>query len=435
MARTAENLSGMETIFGTLCLLLPLGMTFAAGPPLPAPSLPPPSESEFTIIQVTTAQELIDAAWDLTSNQAIVIAPGTYDLASTSFPNGVDGRITVGRFGAPPIQNIQIRGSTDDPDDVVIHGAGMLNSIVPFGIQIFTATDVTLANFSIGEVYFHAIMIQGNQGASNIRIYNVRAYNAGQQIIKGSGAGADDVVVEFSRVEYTDGAEIHPEGATPNTCYTNGIDVTGGNHWIIRDSRISRIRCKDSTLAGPAILIWQGAADTIIERNLILDSSRGISLGLVSASDHSGGIIRNNLIRSNPLATYAVDVPIYATSPNALIAHNSALTEGTYPNAIEIRFSDATNVRVRANLVDAGIAARNGATPSLEENVTAAPDEWFADVVSGDLRLSGLGLASVPLVTRDMNVSEDCVVDPRPTLTRVGACESATDRLFRNGFE
>lgn len=410
-------------------------LAHANAPPRPAPPLPPLSDTEYNIIEVDTAQELTDAAWNLSSNQAIVIAPGVYDLANTTFPNGVDGRITVGRFGATPIQNIQIRGSTGNPDDVIIRGAGMLDPIVPHGIQIFTARDVTLADFSIGEVYFHAIMLQGNQGANDIRIYNVRAFDAGQQIIKGSGAGADDVTVEYSRIEYTDGAEIHPEAASPNTCYTNGIDVTGGNRWIIRDNRISRIRCQDNTLAGPAILIWQGAADTIIERNLILESSRGISLGLVNSSDHTGGIVRNNLIRWDPAAAYAVDVPIYTTSPNALIAHNSALTAGTYPNAIEVRFSGATKVLVRANLVDASIAARNGAAPILEQNVTAALDKWFADVASGDLRLSSVGLQSVPLVTRDAQVAEDCLMDSRPMLTRTGACGSGTDRLFRNGFE
>ena len=410
-------------------------LAYATAPPRPAPPLPPLSDTEYNIIEIDTAQELTDAAWNLSSNQAIVIAPGVYDLANTTFPNGVDGRITVGRFGATPIQNIQIRGSTGNPDDVIIRGAGMLDPIVPHGIQIFTARDVTLADFSIGEVYFHAIMLQGNQGANDIRIYNVRAFDAGQQIIKGSGAGADDVTVEYSRIEYTDGAEIHPEAASPNTCYTNGIDVTGGKRWVIRDNRISRIRCKDTTLAGPAILIWQGAADTIIERNLILESSRGISLGLVNSSDHTGGIVRNNLIRWDPAATYAVDVPIYTTSPNARIAHNTALTEGTYPNAIEVRFNGTTDVVVSGNLLDASIAPRNDASPMLQDNEVNASVTWFTDVVIGDLRLNPAGLQSVPLVMRDQDVLIDCLAQARPVQTRVGACEVNTDDLFADGFE
>ena len=43
----------------------------------------------------------------------------------------------------------------------MILGAGMLDPIVPFGFQIFTATDVTIAELSVGEVYYHAVAIQG----------------------------------------------------------------------------------------------------------------------------------------------------------------------------------------------------------------------------------------------------------------------------------
>ncbi|MBD8527624.1 right-handed parallel beta-helix repeat-containing protein [Pseudomarimonas arenosa] len=407
----------------------------AAPPPQAAPPFPPPDPMVYQIIDVDTAQELADAAWNLQSNQAIVIAPGSYDLAAVSFPNGVDGRITVGRFGAPVISNIQIRGATDNPADVVLRGAGMLNPIVPYGVQIFTARDVLLANFSVGEVYYHAIGVQGGQGAGDIRIYNVRAFDAGQQIIKGSGAGADDVSIEYSQVDYTVGAVVHPEGSPPNTCYTNGIDVTGGDRWIIRDTRIERIRCQNNAMAGPAILIWQGSADTLIERNLILDSSRGISMGLVASSDHSGGIVRNNLIRWNPSATYTVDVPIYTTSPNAKILHNTALTRGRYANGIEVRFSGATGVEVANNLLDAAVLPRQGATPIQSGNRSDAELGWFRDEANGDLRLSTSGESALTALPRRIDVLDDCLSEARPIMTEPGACGRDLRRVFADGFE
>src|SRR5690606_23127727 len=148
-----------------------------------------------------TAQALADACWSLASDTAIVLAPGVYDLASVNFPNGVDGRLTVGRFGAPPISNVQVRGATGDPADVVLVGAGMLDSIVPFGIQIFTATDVTIADLSIHSVYYHAVAIQGDQGAERVRLYHLRLFDAGQQIVKGSGGDADDITIEYSELD------------------------------------------------------------------------------------------------------------------------------------------------------------------------------------------------------------------------------------------
>ena len=416
--------------------LLLLGVSAAsAAPPRPPPALPPPDPDRYQIIQVSTAQALADAAWNLQSGQAIVIAPGEYRLAEVDFPNGVDGRLTVGRFGAAPIRDVQIRGATGRHEDVVLRGAGMLDPSVPYGLQLFTASQVVIADLSVGEVYFHAIGIEGAQGASEVLIHNVRAFDAGQQIIKGSGAGADDVEVAYSLVEYTQGALVHPLGSPANSCYTNGIDVTGGDRWIIRDTRIRRIRCQNGALAGPAILIWQGAADTLIERNLILDSSRGISLGLVGSSDHSGGMVRNNLIRWSPEASYAVDVPIYTTSPGARLLHNTALTRGRYPNAIEVRFAGAVGVEVAGNLLDAAIQPRNGATPALSDNRSDAQPDWFISESTGDLRLSAQGLLQVPRVPRRPDAFDDCLAEARPTNTETGACARDPQRIFDDGFE
>jgi hypothetical protein len=269
--------------------------------PVDAPRLAPPDPEELTIVAVDTAQELADACWNLVSTTAIVIAAGDYDLASVEFPNGVDGRLTVGRYGAPPISNVERRGATGNPADVVLHGAGMLDPIVPFGFQIFTATD---------------------------------------------------------------GAIERPEGAPPGSCYTNGIDAIGVDGWIVRDNLIRNIRCRNGALAGPALLLWQGSSDTLVERNAFVDCARGVSLGLIDGGDHTGGMVRNHLFRweltEDPGS--AIDVPIYTVSPGSTIVHNTALVAGQYPNAIEVRYASATGVEVRANRSDAAIQARDGAS-------------------------------------------------------------------------
>ena len=216
--------------------------------------MPPPDPSIYSIVEVDTAQELADACWNLASYQAIVIQPGTYDLSSVTFPNGVDGRLAVGRFGATPVENVQIRGATGDPSDVVLVGAGMLDVSVPFGFQIATATDVLIADLSVSDVYYHAISIQGEQVASRIHLYNLRLFDAGQQIIKGTSGGGDgveDVLIEYSELFFTAGAVVHPEGSPPNTCYTNAIDALEAERWIIRDNLIHDIRCQNLALAGP----------------------------------------------------------------------------------------------------------------------------------------------------------------------------------------
>jgi hypothetical protein len=396
----------------------------------------------FTVIEVNTAQELADACWNLQSNQAIVIAPGTYDLASVTFPNGVDGRLTVGRFGAAPISNVQIRGATGDPADVVLLGAGMLDPIVPFGIQIFTATDVLIADLSVGNVYYHVVALQGDQGAARVHLYHLRLFDAGQQIVKapspGSGGGGDDVVIEYSEIFYTAGAVVHPEGSPPNTCYTNGIDALGVSGWAIRHNLIRRIRCQNGELAGPAVLMWGGSSGTVVEANTLLESSRGVHLGL-GEGDHSGGIVRNNFFRWEPTSTYTVDVAIYTTSPGSLILHNTVLTRGLYPNAVEVRYASATGVQVRGNLLDAAVAARNGATPTVVDNETAAQLSWFVAEQTGDLHLNGTAGAAIDQVTSSADAPLDFDGSPRPTgsgLTDLGGDELGLgDVVFADGFE
>lgn len=415
--------------------------------PSEAPALPSPDPDSYTIIEVDTAQELADACWNLASHQAIMIAPGTYELASVSFPNGQDGRLTVGRYGAPTISDIQIRGATGDPQDVVLLGAGMLDTTVPYGLQIFTATDVLIADLSLGQVYYHAVAIQNDQGATRVRLYHCRFFDAGQQIIKGStgaGSGAEDVVIEHCELFLSAGAVNHPEGSPPGSCYTNAVDAYGGIRWIVRDTLIHDIWCQDGTLAGPAILMWGGASDSLIERTTILDCSRGVSLGLISSSDHSGGMVRNSFIRWDPSATYVRDAGIYLASPGSKALHNTVLTHGTYqpnggPVAIEVRFSGASNVEVANNLMDGSIWLRNGATPTLDGNLSTAQPSWFVDEASGDLHLAAGALGVADQVSWRPDCQDDFDAGQRPTgagLADLGADELGADSpIFGDGFE
>ncbi len=421
-----------------LGVLLAGALPLAALGPREAPRLPPLDPGLFTIVDVATAQELADACWNLASDTAIRIAPGTYDLAAVDFPNGVDGRLTIGRFGAPPIANVEIRGATGEAADVVLRGAGMLDPIVPFGFQIFTATDVRIADLSVGSVYYHAIAIQGDQGAERVTLRNVRAFDAGQQIVKASGSGADDVLIEYSEIFYTEGAVEHPEGSPPGSCYTNGIDGIGVADWIVRDNWIHDIRCQNGELAGPALLLWQGSSGSLVERNLFTDCSRGVSLGLGGGADHAGGIVRNNLFRwhPGPAPGYAVDVPIYTTSAGSKILHNSALVGGHYPNAVEVRFATATGVEVRSNLLDAAVAARDGASPATADNLTTAEAGWFADAATADLRLTAAATPAIAQVERLPDALDDFAAWPRPAPpgpTEIGA--RGWSLLFRTDFE
>jgi hypothetical protein len=288
----------------------------------------------------------------------------------------------------------------------------------------------------VHNIYYHDIAVQGDQGAHQVRLYHLRLYDAGQQIVKGV-PGADDVTIEYSELFFSAGAVNHPEGAPPGSCYTNAIDGVTDARWIVRDNLIHDIRCQDLSLAGPAILLWQGSSDTLVERNTIINSSRGISLGLISATDHFNGIARNNFIRWDAAANYAVDVPIYTTSPNSELLNNTVLTSGKYSNAVEVRYAGANGVKVTNNLLDAAIQPRDGAMPASSNNISNAQLAWFNAPASGDLHLTPNAVPAIGHATVLADAVDDFDAQARPAganQSDIGADQTLPNVIFKDGF-
>ncbi len=141
-----------------------------------------------------------------------------------------------------------IRGETNDPEDVVLAGRGMENpdfGAVPHGIWCNTP-NLKVQNLTIRDVYFHPIQLAGT--ADNPQIYNVRLIDAGEQFIKvsplGFGDGADNGVVEYTVMEYTNGPPMQDHGG--GTGYTNGVDVHAGRDWVIRNNLFKNFHTPDS---------------------------------------------------------------------------------------------------------------------------------------------------------------------------------------------
>jgi hypothetical protein len=206
-------------------------------PALPgnAPLLPPPPAGA---IRVDTVAELEAAVANLQSNQTIVVEPGTYQLTRTLF---------IGRNGQ--VQNVTIRGATDDFNDVVIRGLGMDGPFVnalALGISVYDAQDVTIANLSVGEVYWHAIDLQGSQGADRVNLYHCRFFDAGEQIIKSNagGGGVDDVKLEYCLVEYSAAPSVLDHGG--GTGYVGALHAHETDRWLIRHNLFRNFHTPDT---------------------------------------------------------------------------------------------------------------------------------------------------------------------------------------------
>jgi hypothetical protein len=360
--------------------------------------LPPPSGA---IVTVSTESALQAAVSSISSGTTIVIQPGTYNLTSTLWLRG-------------NVNNVAIRGSTNSCDDVILMGRGMSNASygnVPHGIWVGNAQNVLIANLTIRDVYYHPIQLNPSDGAQAPRIYNVRMIDAGEQFVKSSSnpsstTGVNNGVVEYSIMEYT---------TTARSNYTNGVDVHQGANWIIRNNLFRNIRAPAGQLAGPAVLMWNGSRDSIVENNLFLNVQYGIALGLstTKTNDHTGGIVRNNFFHRTSAQSGDVGIVIN-NSANTKVLHNTVILSGTYPNAIEYRFPATTGTEIRYNLTDGAVLSRNGATGTVANNITNAQPSWFVNAAVGDLHLLAGATTVIDKAAAHSSVSVDYDGESRP---------------------
>ncbi len=362
-----------------------------------------------TVNSVSSLQNAINQANSNGGNMTILIADGTYQIASTSsYPY-----ITA--------SNVVFRSLSGNRDLVIIHGGGMVD-VSPDTEDGFNiaGNHVTIADLTIRDVGNHGIQVSGH----NLYVHNVKIQNTYQQMLKGatSASSIDSAIVQCSLFEY-------PAGIGPNY-YTGGLDIHKGISWIVRDNVFNNISSPSGSLAEHAIHFWNNSANNIVERNQIINCDRGIGFGL-GDSPNNGGIIRNNLIYNDGSGLFD-DVGIgLETSPNTKVYNNTIYIN--YFNAIEYRFTTTVGVEIKNNLTNKLIASRNGGQAILATNITNAQADWFVNVTGGDLHLAS-GITSV--VDQGTELSGDVADDIDQTTRPQGAgYDIGAHELISTGIE
>ena len=379
-------------VCAAVAVLLVFGSSGMAGKS--APPLAPPSGAT---VNVSTESELQQAVKSLRSDTTILLAPGVYQLSSTLWINGA-------------LERVEIRGATDNPGDVVLAGPGMRRAsfgLVPYGIYAGGgAQGVTIANLTIRDIYQDAIVFAGVQDPS---VYNVRLVDSGGPFIRAladeSGRPANHGVVDYATVEYT---------ATARDASSSAIDIAGGEGWRVSHSTFRNMIAPARQIAAPAIHAWHGASGTVVEADSFVNCAQGVTYGAdEGVSDHSAGIIRNNVFFRAP--GQAGDAAVHVNgSPDTQVLNNTVYASGTFPVAIEYRFAGAQGVVVANNLADGSVVASDGASGTETNNLPAATPDMFVDPARGDLHLTASAASAIDRGITAGAVTDDFDGVPRP---------------------
>jgi hypothetical protein len=324
----------------------------------------------YEVNNVTQLENAINQANSAAEPTTILLSEGTYTLNNLLFITGND---------------ITIKSNSGNRENTIIQGDRMASDASVSHIFLVRGNHFELSDLTLQKSRYHIIQVQGEHGASNIKLINCILRDSYEQLFKVSTDPNDpDIksrngIIEGCLFEYSAG--VGPQW------YIGGVDAHHASGWIIRNNIFRDIISPGTAISEFAVHFWSNSENNIVENNQILNCDRGIGFGL-NDSGNIGGIIRNNMIYHAIDKGNFADVGIaLASSPGSQVYNNTVYLEHDFPWGIEYRFASTTNVYIANNLSNKPIMVRDGASGLVENNVTNAADSWFIDVSSGDLHL------------------------------------------------
>lgn len=378
-------------ILGSLILILQMSKIFAVCEELPLPT--------SNIIEVNPGDDLRSIVLTAPKGSVILLNSGIYNITSNIFMNQ---------------DSITLMSKAQHRDSVILDGNMGGTNLNPEEfveeIVAIRGSGSTLAHISICHAKYHGIHVYPPSSAiediSGIRMYDVHVYDCGQQLIKVNSNGnvsnlqwADRGVLECSLIEFMNNSVMQEE---PGYFYTGGIDVHGGENWIIRNNVFKNIE-RDAKLMEHAVHFWSKSRGTLIENNTFINVYRGIGLGMKTEDgsslekhyddgegdnpyfDHIDGIIRNNVLYNEAGIHLESGIELMNVK-NVQVYNNTIFCEDQPFNSIEYRWPNTT-VIVKNNIFSHNMMPRNEASFDTAANIENASSTLFKDVKNYDFHL------------------------------------------------
>lgn len=402
---------------------LVLGIPAAAGAQTGCEPLPAASGVivDVTPAQVANLQSILDAA---RPGDTIQFADGLYSLPHT---------LVLRQPG------VTVRSKSGNREAVILDGGYDARNLI-----LIQESNITVADLTLTRAYWHLVHVVPGRGTlSGTLLHNIRAIDGSEQFIKVNpdrAQYADNGVIRCSWLEMTQLGRSFVR----NNCYTGGIDIHQGRGWQIYANTFSGFWC-GSGLSEHAVHVWKGSRDTVVDRNVIVNSARGIGFGLGSSVagrtfgdgpctgvrdvGHFGGTITNNFVVANDPLLFAsgagFDTGIgLEQACGAHVLHNTVVATATpRSSSIEWRFRN-TSATVANNLVTHRLLPRDGGSAHLSGNVANAPLSLFVNAAAADVHLvpsATMAIDKAMVVTSPVPFDIDGEV--RATAADVGADE------------
>lgn len=334
-----------------------------------------------TPVFVSTSADLIDAIQQANTSKTgadIVLRAGEYNIEKTLYI---------------ATDNIRLRSESGNPYDVVVKGKGMfsrMGNLIKVTADYFILQGITLEGASL-----HLVQVASEVGA-NYPIFHDSIFKDGrEQFIK--------ISYDKNRPNnYSLGGQVtnclfyFSAGIAPHF-YTGGIDGHGIRHWQINNNVFKDFASPGKHISEHAIHLWNNTAHNHIEGNVIVDSDRGIGLGMGLPTHPNiiygnlAGVIKNNYIfHTENKDPYADTGIVLESSPNTEISGNYVYMEHKYPRAIEYRFKYTKDVTISGNHTNKRISSRDLGTAEENNNNESLALSDFVTSLNQHLVATGL---------------------------------------------